>query len=142
MLTAIQDFVRDSFEGTDKSGGSGIDTLKLGDLLLWCEEGPFAFLAAVIRGNPPESLHGVLRETLADIHEQFRTPLEEFEGDTSNMGDFVTTLGRNLQQQERAREKQLSPWLWIIPLVLLLITGAWVIRRTILRLRVDEYVQR
>jgi outer membrane protein OmpA-like peptidoglycan-associated protein len=142
MLSAIQDFVRDSFEGSNKGGGSGIDTLKLGDMLLWCEEGPFAFLAAVIRGNPPESLHGVLRETLRNIHDEFRTPLEEFEGDTSNMGDFVTTLGRNLQQQERPREKQLSPWLWIIPLVLLLITGAWVIRRTILRLRVDEYVQR
>jgi outer membrane protein OmpA-like peptidoglycan-associated protein len=142
MLSAIQDFVRDSFEGNNKGGGSGIDTLKLGDMLLWCEEGPFAFLAAVIRGNPPESLHGVLRETLTDIHEQFRSPLEEFEGDTSNMGDFVTTLGRNLQQQEQPREKQLSPWLWIIPLVLLLITGAWVVRRTILRIRVDEYVQR
>jgi outer membrane protein OmpA-like peptidoglycan-associated protein len=142
MLSAIQDFVRDSFEGNNKGGGSGIDTLKLGDMLLWCEEGPFAFLAAVIRGNPPESLHGVLRETLTDIHEQFRSPLEEFEGDTSNMGDFVTTLGRNLQQQERPREKQLSPWLWIIPLVLLLITGAWVIRRTILRVHVDDYVQR
>jgi outer membrane protein OmpA-like peptidoglycan-associated protein len=142
MLSAIQDFVRDSFEGNNKGGGSGIDTLKLGDMLLWCEEGPFAFLAAVIRGNPPESLHGVLRETLTDIHDQFRSPLEEFEGDTSNMGDFVTTLGRNLQQQEQPREKQLSPWLWIIPLVLLLITGAWVIRRTILRIRVDGYVQR
>jgi outer membrane protein OmpA-like peptidoglycan-associated protein len=142
MLSAIQDFVRDSFEGNNKGGGSGIDTLKLGDMLLWCEEGPFAFLAAVIRGNPPESLHGVLRETLTDIHDQFRSPLEEFEGDTSNMGDFVTTLGRNLQQQERPREKRLSPWLWIIPLVLLLLTGAWVIRRTILRVRVDGYVQR
>jgi outer membrane protein OmpA-like peptidoglycan-associated protein len=143
MLSAIQDFVRDSFEGTNKNGGgSGIDTLRLGDMLLWCEEGPFAFLAAVIRGNPPESLHGVLRETLTDIHDQFRAPLEEFEGDTANLGDFVTTLGRNLQQQERPREKQLSPWLWIIPLVLLLISGAWVIRRTILRVRVDGYVQR
>ena len=59
MLTAIQDFVRDSFEGAQKDGGGGIDSLRLGDLLLWCEEGPFAFLAAVIRGNPPESLHTV-----------------------------------------------------------------------------------
>jgi outer membrane protein OmpA-like peptidoglycan-associated protein len=142
MLSAIQDFVRDSFEGTNKSGGSGIDTLRLGDMLLWCEEGPFAFLAAVIRGNPPEWLHAVLRETLSDIHDQFRSPLEEFEGDSATLGDLFTPLERNLKQQERPREKQLSPWLWILPLVLLLITAAWVIRRTIIRLRVESYVER
>ena len=142
MLSAIQDFVRDSFEGTNKSGGGGIDTLRLGDLLLWCEEGPFAFLAAVIRGNPPESLHAALRETLTDIHDQFRSPLEEFQGDSATLGDLVTPLQRDLQQQERPREKKLSPWLWILPLVLLLLAGAWVIQRTIVRLRVDAYVQR
>jgi outer membrane protein OmpA-like peptidoglycan-associated protein len=142
MLSAIQDFVRDSFEGTNKTGGSGIDTLRLGDLLLWCEEGPFAFLAAVIRGNPPESLHAALRETLTNIHDQFRSPLEEFQGDSETLGDLVTPLQRDLQQQERPREKRLSSWLWILPLVLLLLGGGWVIQRTIVRLRVDAYVQR
>jgi outer membrane protein OmpA-like peptidoglycan-associated protein len=142
MLSAIQDFVRDSFEGSNKNGGGGIDTLRLGDLLLWCEEGPFAFLAAVIRGNPPESLHAALRETLTDIHDQFRTPLEEFQGDSATLGDLVTPLQRDLQQQERPRETRLSPWLWILPLVLLLVAGGWVIHRTIVRLRVDAYVQR
>ena len=143
MLSAIQDFVRDSFEGTDKNGGGGgIDTLRLGDVLLWCEEGPFAFLAAVIRGNPPESLHAALRETLTGIHDQYRSQLEEFEGDSATLGDLVTPLQRDLQQQERPREKKLSPWLWILPLVLLLLAGGWVIQRTIIRLRVDAYVQR
>ena len=139
MLTAIQDFVRDSFEGSNKSG---IDTLKLGDLLLWCEEGPFAFLAAVIRGNPPESLHTALRESLTHIHDQFRTPLEEFQGDAATLGDLVTPLESCLQQQERSRETRLSPWLWVMPLVLALVAGAWVIHRTIDRVRVDAYVQR
>jgi outer membrane protein OmpA-like peptidoglycan-associated protein len=144
MLSAIQDFVRDSFKGTDKNGGGGggIDTLRLGDVLLWCEEGPFAFLAAVIRGNPPESLHAALRETLTGIHDQYRSQLEEFEGDSETLGDLVTPLQRDLQQQERPREKQLSHWLWILPLALLLLVGGWVIQRTIVRLRVDAYVQR
>jgi OOP family OmpA-OmpF porin len=142
MLSAIQDFVRDSFEGTNKSGGGGIDTLRLGDVLLWCEEGPFAFLAAVIRGNPPESLHAALRETLTDIHDQYRSQLEEFQGDSATLGDLVTPLQRDLQQQERPREKRLSPWLWGLPLVLLLLAGGWVIQRAIVRLRVDGYVER
>jgi outer membrane protein OmpA-like peptidoglycan-associated protein len=142
MLTAIQDFVRDSFEGTNKNGGGGIDTLRLGDVLLWCEEGPFAFLAAVIRGNPPESLHTALRETLTHIHDQFQSSLEEFQGDDAGLGDLVAPLETCLQQQEQPRETKLSPWLWIIPLVLLLLAGAWVIHRAIDRHRVDAYVQR
>ena len=143
MLTAIQDFVRDSFEGSNKGGGSGIDTLRLGDLLLWCEEGPFAFLAAVIRGNPPESLHTELRETLTEIHGQFRNLLEEFEGDAATLGDLATPLQGCMQQRERPPEtEQLSPWLWAIPLVLLLVAGAWTIQRTIVQAHVDTYIQR
>ena len=105
MLTAIQDFVRDSFEGSAKGNGGGIDSLRLGDLLLWCEEGPFAFLAAVIRGNPPESLHAVLRETLTRIHEQLRVPLEEFQGDSATLGDLAVHLEDCLQQQERPTKR-------------------------------------
>ena len=118
MLTAIQDFVRDSFEGATGGSEGGIDSLRLGDLLLWCEEGPFAFLAAVIRGNPPETLHAVLRETLTRIHEELRIPLEEFEGDTAPLGDLATRLEGCLQQREQPQETRLSPWLWALPLAL------------------------
>lgn len=142
MLTAIQDFVRDSFNGASKGAGGGIDTLRLGDLLLWCEEGPFAFLAAVIRGNPPESLHTVLRDTLTRIHEEFRVPLEEFQGDSATLGNLVTPLEGCLQKRELPQETRLSPWLWAIPLVLVLAASGWVIQRSIARARFDAYVQR
>ena len=49
MLVAIQDFVRDSFSGAEQ----GLDSLRLGELRLWSEPGPFAALVAVIRGDPP-----------------------------------------------------------------------------------------
>jgi OOP family OmpA-OmpF porin len=141
MLTAIQDFVQDSFQGAHKQGGGGIDTLRLGDLLLWCEDGPFAFLAVVIRGNPPESLHAELREALGHLHSQFRVPLEEFQGDSGTLGDLVSPLGGCLQQRERPQERQLSPSLWIAPLVLLVLLAGWMIDRAIDRARVDAYVQ-
>ena len=101
MLTAIQDFVRDSFRQNTGDDGAGIDSVRLGDLLLWCEEGPFAFLAAVIRGNPPETLRAVLRDTLTGIHAELRGPLEEFQGDTAQLGDLATRLKACLQQQEQ-----------------------------------------
>jgi OOP family OmpA-OmpF porin len=143
MLTAIQDFVRDSFEGTGKGNAGGIDTLRLGDLLLWCEQGPHAFLAAVIRGNPPESLHAQLRETLSRIHENLRIQLEEFEGDNTTLGNMAVHLEDCLQQQQQQpRETKLSPWLWGIPLALLLIGSIWMVWRGVDQYRINSYVQR
>jgi outer membrane protein OmpA-like peptidoglycan-associated protein len=144
MLTAIQDFVRDSFEG-DQKGGGGIDTLRLGDLLLWCEEGPYAYLAAVIRGNPPEALHTELRETLTAIHEEMGGALEEFDGDNAALGDLTMPLQGCLRQQEqapRAKTKRLSRWLWAVPIVLAIAFGAWTIPRAIEQRRFDDYVER
>ena len=59
MLSAIQDFVRDSFAET---AGGEVDAMRLGELLIWRNDGPHAFLAAVIRGKPPESLHALFDE--------------------------------------------------------------------------------
>jgi len=144
MLTAIQDFVRDSFSGDTRKkegNGGGIDSLRLGDLLLWCEEGPFAFLAAVLRGNPPDTLRVALRETLTKIHEDLRIPLEQFEGDTASLTNLNTSLEGCLQQREQPEEKRLSPWLWSLPLALLMIVGLWAAWSALEARRIDGYVQ-
>src|ERR1700752_3321004 len=47
MLSAIQDFVRDSFHAAQ---GQGINLLNVGDMDVWIEEGPYALLACGIRG--------------------------------------------------------------------------------------------
>jgi outer membrane protein OmpA-like peptidoglycan-associated protein len=139
MLSAIQDFVRDSF---DDSGGSGIDTLRLGEFVLWCEQGPLAFLAAVIRGNPPESLHEVLRATLAAIHDDKRAALEAFDGDTTPFADLRERLEACLRQQEQPRDRSASPLLWLAPLALLAIAGYWLVQRHQENARFEAYVQR
>jgi OOP family OmpA-OmpF porin len=139
MLTAIQDFVRDSFSD-GAANAAGVDSLRLGELLLWCEEGPFALLAAVIRGNPPDALRALLRDTLTRVHEELRTPLVEFSGDTAGFGDLTTRLEPCLQQQEQPQEKSVSPWMWALPLVLLVATGAWIVERQVEAHRVDTYL--
>jgi OOP family OmpA-OmpF porin len=80
MLTAIQDFVQDSFK-TGK--GDELETLQVGDLTVWIEQGPLAILAGVIRGNAPQELRQVFQETLERIHLQFGSPLKEFSGDSA-----------------------------------------------------------
>ena len=80
MLSAIQDFVRDSFHAEQ---GQGINRLQVGELEVWIEDGPYAILAAVIRGVPPRILRERMAECLEDIHREFSERLERFDGDTA-----------------------------------------------------------
>src|SRR4030095_4688427 len=80
MLTAIQDFVQDSFK-TGK--GDELETLQVGDLTVWIEQGPMAILAGVMRGTAPQELREVFQETLERIHLQYGSSLNEFSGDAS-----------------------------------------------------------
>jgi flagellar motor protein MotB len=137
MLSAIQDFVRDSF---DESALGGIDTLRLGEFLLWCEEGPLAFLAAVIRGNPPESFHQVLREALDSIHAEHHTALENFDGDVVAFAGVRAPLEQCLERQENPLDERTTPFLWLIPLAVLLIGAYWLVQRHLDERAIDRYV--
>lgn len=142
MLSAIQDFVRDSFDESGSGGASGrsIDSLRLGDLLLWCEEGPSAFLAAVIHGNPPAMVRTRLGETLGSIHEQWHAELDEFSGDTAPFEEAAERMRPCLLSQTAETHRKISPLLWIIPLALLVALGYWVGQRIVERQRVSAYV--
>ena len=117
MLSAIQDFVRDSFDesASGGTGGRSIDSLRLGDLLLWCEEGPSAFLAAVIHGNPPADAAYALGETLAAVHDEWRTALEEFDGDTAPFDEAGERLRPACCPRTAEPQESASPLLWAHP---------------------------
>src|SRR5580704_9551807 len=99
MLVAIQDFVRDSFSGAEQQG---LDSLRLGELRLWSEAGPFATLVAVIRGDPPEGLHDTLRNALSRIHAERHHALESFDGDSSGFADIAAQLAEVVALKQRA----------------------------------------
>lgn len=140
MLTAIQDFVRDSFDASSNESGA-IDSLRLGDLLLWCEAGPQAYLAAVIRGNPPETLRTTMRDTLASIHEELHAGLEDYNGDSSVLGDLTFRLEPCVKQQVQSRERRWSPLMWALPLLLLIVAGWWLYGRWSENERVGAYLR-
>ena len=124
MLVAIQDFVRDSFSGAEHQG---LDTVRLGELWLWSEPGPFATLVAVIRGNPPEGLHEQLRGVLARIHDERPHALESFDGDSSSFADVEAHLRECAALGQRAPEsaKRGFPWFAaLVGLILLALAGA------------------
>jgi OOP family OmpA-OmpF porin len=78
MLSAIQDFARDSFETDDDST---LEEFRVGDLQVWIASGRFAYLAAVIRGNPPRELRTRIEEAIESIHILRGSTLAHFQGD-------------------------------------------------------------
>ena len=124
MLTAIQDFMHDSFTVSD---GQAIDSIQIGDLTLWVEQGPEAVIAGAIRGNAPEELRGVFHETLETIHQTQAEALRDFDGDPAPFEtDAVQEpLQRCLQARYRERPRRVSPLLVALLLVLLTGGGYW-----------------
>lgn len=104
MLTAIQDFVHDSFNSPAEEQ---LETLEVGDLTVWIEQGPLAILAAVIRGTAPQELRPVFQETLETIHLQFRPQLMDFSGDAS-VFDAARPLLEDCLQTQVDQEKHAS----------------------------------
>ncbi|MER9407297.1 OmpA family protein [Mesorhizobium caraganae] len=122
MLSAIQDFVKDSFNEKEQSG---LDTIRFGDLRLWSEVGPFATLVSVIRGNPPEELHDIVRDVLLRIHEESSQALEQFDGDGSQLASVEAQLQICVElKQDESHEG--FPWLVAaVALLLLSLAGGW-----------------
>lgn len=133
MLTAIQDFVHDSFSSQQSDT---LETLQVGGLSVWIEQGPRAILAGVIRGNAPQELRTIFHETLERIHLEFSTELESFEGDASIFEPTREYLEACLQfqydqsRQTGATKKSITPARVLAALLLgvILILGFFCLR--------------
>ena len=123
MLTAIQDFMRDSFGGAE---GETLGTVEYGDRTLWVEQGPQAIIAGVVQGSAPRELRTVFQEALESIHFEMSDALASFQGDTSLFVAIRHHLEACLQQQFKPEEaRRSSRGVWLIGAVLLLALGAW-----------------
>lgn len=126
MLTAIRDFARDTF---DAGHDDTLNSLNIGELTLWIEQGPHAIVAAVIRGSAPLSFKDVLRETVERIHLEQLEPLEDFQGDASPFESSRPALEACLLAQYAVPDKGASPVLKIasavLAVVLLVATAMW-----------------
>ncbi len=118
MLTAIQDFVRDSFRTDSKAA---LDTVEVGEVTVWIERGPHAVLASVIRGTAPVSLRGVLRDALAQCHRDYLDKLKAFSGDPNELQGVRPYLLACLQSQQQTASRR--PLVGRLVLAALLLAG-------------------
>jgi outer membrane protein OmpA-like peptidoglycan-associated protein len=98
MLSAIQQFVRDSF---DSKNEDTLDSLNVGELEVWIEEGPDAVIAAVIRGHAPADYRLAMKEALEEIQRLYSSGLANFKGDAAPFHAADELLSRLLATQHR-----------------------------------------
>jgi OOP family OmpA-OmpF porin len=111
MLTAIQDFIKDSFSANDEL----IDTLRIGNQRsIWLEQGSNATLAAVIQGTPPLEYRSDMRECIDWIHLKHGDSLSLFNGDTGPFDVLSEELKPLFQFQLNQKTKKISPLLWVV----------------------------
>ena len=123
MLSAIQDFVRDSFH-TER--GQGVNRMNVGDLDVWVEDSPYAILAAVIRGVAPRALHERMSETLENIHAEYAAGVERFDGDSGPFANINKELSRCLEAKFKEESRRSGyGYAWAAVAVLLALVGGW-----------------
>jgi outer membrane protein OmpA-like peptidoglycan-associated protein len=124
MLSAIQDFVRDSFSTPQ---AETLNSLQVGDLQVWVEQGPGAILAAVIRGHAPQELRVTLSEKMEALHARFGQKLEDFEGDAAPFeafrSDLADCLAARYQTEKRSKARPYAVVLGGALVVLLCVWG-------------------
>jgi len=123
MLSAIQNFVHDSFHSQKTEG---VEKLNVGELEVWVEAGPYAILAAVIRGMAPPDFRGVMVETLELLHRKFGAEMERFDGETapfaSATDDLSSCLDSRYKENSRVRPR---PYVLIFVSGLALLAAGW-----------------
>jgi len=123
MLTAIQDFVKDSFK---TSGEEGLETLQVGELSVWIEEGPQMLLAVVIRGQAAIELRTVLRDALESIYLEQAEVLETFQGDNSTFEEIKPYLEICLEARYKSESGKRAPYFWTLFTMFGIAISVWI----------------
>lgn len=138
MLSAIQDFARDSFHVGSRDT---LETMQVGDLNVLVEDAPQALIAAVVRGQPPQSLRTDLQYALETIQARFGNPLADFQGDASVFAPARPILERCLAQ-EVAEPPRKGGWrIWLLAALIIAALALYFVPRSNANRRWNRFVE-
>lgn len=135
MLTAVQDYIRDSLRLRRKS--DGMHTLTAGEYSFVVEDGPLAIIALIVRGTLDPSLRETAQDALETIHLRMTGPLSSFSGDTTGFAEAETYLRPCLTGRKRDDGKKV-PIYSIVLISVLLAAAAFFLGRSVLERRERE----
>ncbi len=130
MMTAIQDFVRDSFRPGE---GATLRTFSVGEHTVQVEPGPLAQLALVIRGQAPDAVLHKQQDVLETIHVQFATSLTGFTGETAPFQSAQSMLEECLETVVDTGTPRTGRQLWLrwaIPALVVVLAALFVTVRS------------
>lgn len=139
MLTAIQDFVRDSFS-VEKD--DALQSLQFGELTIWIEEGPQAVLATIISGKPPQELRLVLQEAIAKIHVRLTREINAFTGETEPFEASKPYLVACLAARYKSPAKRNYTYAWTFLGTIAIASGIWGFFALREQMRWSSYLQK
>jgi hypothetical protein len=144
MLTAIQDFVRDSVSGAE---GENLETVRMGDIGVVLTYGPDAILAGFVRGVPPRKLSRMFQHTLDAIERKQAEALHSFTGETSEFDSCRPQLeaclvGQGKAEQRPATSRVARALLFGVPLLLIVALAGWWIYSASIERRWSNFAHR
>ncbi|MFH0825049.1 MAG: OmpA family protein [Pseudomonadota bacterium] len=139
MLTAIRDFVRDSFKPGREDE---LENLRVGELTVVVEQGPLAYIAAVIRGTPSSQLRIVFKEALEAIHLHLGEALESFDGDAAPFQAAGGLLDDCLQHRYGVEKQKRFGRLIAAVCVLVVAAAYWIGMEIAAGMRWDRFTDR
>ena len=119
MLTAINDFVADSFNRSDDRTEQHLDTVKTDDFTLLVRQGPQAILVAAVSGNISREATSQLQITLEEIQRIYLTDLKEYTGDSKPFDTADALLQDCLlaevrDEHQKTSKKPIFGWLLVV----------------------------
>lgn len=138
MFTAIQEFVRDSFIGTESRE---LETIDLGSFKLWITHGPYAMLAGAVGGSPPTELKVVFHAALDEIESRFAHEFQSFQGDVTVFEATRPTLERCLLGQSGPKPRRSFVPLLVAGLVIAALV-TWSALAVLNQIRWNNYVRK
>lgn len=140
MLSAIQEFVRDSFHASQMES---LNTMQVGDLQVWVEQGPEAILAAVVRGHPPQRLHFKLKSRLEQVHQQFGLAFDAFDGEADPFQPASELLADCLESQfDEGRTSRPRAYAAGAITIFVILCMVWVVTAIVQKQRWAEFIDR
>jgi outer membrane protein OmpA-like peptidoglycan-associated protein len=122
MLTAIQDFVRDSFTVQQDEA---LQSLQFGELTIWVEVGPQAVIAGIIRGTPPQELRLILQTAIAKIHLRLGQQINNFTGEIEPFSASQPYLAECLAARYKSPTKKNYTYAWTCLGTIAIALGIW-----------------
>jgi outer membrane protein OmpA-like peptidoglycan-associated protein len=122
MLTAIQDFVKDSF---NVENHEVLHSLHFRELTIWVEEGPQAVVAVIIRGKPPQELRLILRDAIEKIHLRLSSEINDFSGDAEPFTASKPYLEACLVEGYKSAPKKNYTYAWSFLSTIAIASGIW-----------------